>query len=300
MARRVSVVSVVDDHPPDRDRWFGALLTQEFPSDQFEIVMADPYGDQGYPAIVERVRQRHPSRASFVYLPLEGRSRAAAYNAALEQASGSLIVFLGPDYVCGPRFVAAHDEFHAQHPALTAVGIGVAFLLPPFVSEFSAWLQRSGHLVGVPVCEGMDSVPSHFFFIGNASVKRPFLDSVGSFDERYTFHTFDDFELGVRLHAAGMTSQFVPDARSEHHHWITMRDWCRAVRQTGASARMFEQSGAPPFEWEPVVQRSPMNHRLRAYSRLARYAVRRRPEDRDRYYHRMLHAAFSSGYRTSD
>jgi GT2 family glycosyltransferase len=211
-----------------------------------------------------------------------------------------LIIFLGPDYLPKTNFLRAHDEFHLQHQSPTAVGIGAAFLVPPFVSEFSAWLQRSGNLVGVPFFEGMDSVPSNFFFVGNSSVKRSFLESVGAFDERYPFQTFDDFELGLRLEAAGMVSEFIPDAPTEHHHPITMKGWSVAVRQTGASARRYEQVGSPPFEWEPVVRRTPTNHRLRAYSRFVRYLLRRRPQDRERYYHRMLHAAFSAGYRTSD
>jgi GT2 family glycosyltransferase len=295
--RRVSVVSVVDDHPPDLELWFGALFAQEFPSAELEIVLADPFCVRDYPAIVERIRGRHPSRASFVYLPVPGRGRSASYNAALDGASAALILFLGPDYSPGPRLVAAHDEFHAQHHAPTAVGIGAGFLVPPFVSRFSSWLERSGHLVGVPYYEGMDSVPPNFFSVGNSSVKRPFLDSVGTFDERYSFHTFDDFELGLRLRAAGMTSQFVPDACSDHHHRITMRWWSRAVRETGASARQYEHVARMPFEWSPVVERSPWNHRLRAYSRLVRFVVRRRPEDRERYYRRMLDAAFSAGSR---
>ena len=86
-------------------------------------------------------------------------------------------------------------------------------------------------------------------------------------------------------------------AEAAHHHPITMRGWLAVVRETGMSARQFAELGVPLPEWRPIVERSPWNHRLRACSRLLRYAVRRRPEERERFYKRMLHAAFSAGYR---
>ena len=144
----------------------------------------------------------------------------------------------------------------------------------------------------------MDSVPPQFFFVGNSSIKRPFLDSVGRFDERYRVHTFDDFELGLRLRVAGMTAEFVSGVGSEHHHPITMKCWSHVVRQTAASARQFDQGEAATSEWQPVVGRSAWNHRMRAYSRLLRFRVAPSPPGpRSATTTACCTPAFSAGYR---
>ncbi len=291
----VSVVTVSDDHPPDLDTWASAVVDQVDAGD-FEVVLVDPGVARGYGEALEEARRRLHSPIRLHLSQRDGPGRAAAYNEALRQASGEIVLFLGPDYIPAPTTVAAHRELHRRDPSTTAVGIGPALLAPPYATPFARWLERSGMLVGTPMYEGMESVLPNFFFVGNASVKRVFLDRVGPFDETYCHHTFDDYELGLRLRDAGMHSHLVPEARADHHHVITPRSWGEVVAHTGASARAFERTHPGPFEWDPVVAIPPWQHQLRALFRLAAFVISRRPGERERYYRRRLHAAFARGY----
>jgi GT2 family glycosyltransferase len=164
-------------------------------------------------------------------------------------------------------------------------------------TPFARWLDRTGQIYGVQAGEDTQAVPEDFFYVANASVKRSFLDSVGRFDERFPEHSWDDFEFGLRLHAAGMVARLVPDAMTTHHHHVTLRERSATMIESGSAARIFERLRPGPHPWTPVVARRPLVHRLRASLHLARYAVRRDQLALDRFYRRILDAGFSSGYR---
>lgn len=94
----------------------------------------------------------------------------------------------------------------------------------------------------------MTTVAEDFFYIGNAFLKREFLLKTSLFDEHFPYHTLDDYEIGVRMRERGMRAVFLPDAKADHVHRITLVGRSRAMYQTGESAVWFDHK-YPERQW---------------------------------------------------
>jgi GT2 family glycosyltransferase len=289
----VSVVIAVNRYmgPP----WLEALVTQDGVS--YDVFIVDARLDDDYQPMIDRVAASAERSAPLHYTRVERGGRAVANNHGIEQSRGDVVLFLGDDQFASPGIVAAHARFHAEHPEPEAVGIGPSVIDPADETRFGLWLQSTGLLYGARADGEASQVPEDFFNVSNASVKRSLLDAAGRFDERYPFHTWDDFEFGLRLRDAGMKATLVPDALTIHQHPITLRERARSMADSGMSAHIFERDHPGPHPWTPVVARAPWLHRLRGAAHLVRYALTRDEQAHARYYRRIQDAGFSAGYR---
>ena len=217
-------------------------------------------------------------------------------NRALELATGDLIIFLGDDVVPSLGFAEAHLRFHEAHPEAEAVGIGASILEPAMRTSFSVWLEESGRLFGVPFRADMTEVPEAFFYVANASVTRELVDRAGRFDERFAHHAWDDFEFGVRLRAMGMRARFVPDARGNHVHYITLHDRERDMRHAGAAAKVFLIDHSEALEWLKPGSMTSWRHWLLTMAARVRLAAGTN-DALVKWWHARLNAAFAAGYR---
>ena len=296
-----SLLVVADDHPPDLARVAAGLLDQDVPYSTYEIVLVDVFGGVDYrAAFADAVRDRSVATPRVCILDAPGAGRARGYNTALSAASpGSpLILFFADDFIAPAGLIAAHQKFHRQTPADSAVGIGAAFLSEEDRrTPFARWIEESGHLYGVPFRKGMTEVPPDFFYVGNASIKRTFLERVGAFDDGIPHHAWDDYELGLRLTEAGMHSTFLPDATAVHAHAVSLSERCRTMQQAGEAARVFESRHELPSSWQSAVGKSPWRHLLKASRDGLKFQLTRSDQARHRYYKSRLRSSFCRGYR---
>ena len=295
-AKRISIVSAVHDHPPDHQLWFQTLNSQTLPADLYEVIVVDALHQVDYQAALARFHAKAEARADISCHRVARGGRARALNRALELATGGIIIFLGDDFVPPPEFAEAHLQFHEAHPEAEAVGIGSGILDPTLRTPFSEWLEESGRLFGVPFRDDMTEVPEDFFYVGNASVKRALLERAGRFDERFRQHAWDDFEFGLRLRAAGMRAEFVPNARANHVHSITLHDRERDMRYAGAAAKIFMVDHPEDHRWLKTASRSFWRHGLCTIAARVRL-VAGTDEALVHWWHTRLEAAFAAGYR---
>jgi hypothetical protein len=216
---------------------------------------------------------------------------------ALARSRGSILIFLADDFIPGERFVEAHLDFHALNPEPEAVGIGLGILPPEHRTPFGVWLEESGSLFGVPFRSDVDTVPEHFFYVGNSSLKRELLDRAGPLDERFRGHAWDDFELGQRLIREGMRSRLVAGTLAVHAHALDLPEREEMLRDAGAAARVFESlyPGASP------APKTALWPAWRHWVRVARARVELALAPRDAtlvwWWRARLDAAYASGYR---
>ncbi|MEC3655643.1 glycosyltransferase family 2 protein [Bacillus siamensis] len=59
-------------------------------------------------------------------------------------------------------------------------------------------------------------MPWRFFITNNSSVKRQHVEDIGLFDEGIVRYGFEDYDLGIRLHQAGLSFQLRRDIMSVH------------------------------------------------------------------------------------
>jgi len=192
----VSLVIATRNRAPFLARALDSLAAQtDAPS--FEIIVADNGSSDGTAQMVdERASSAaHPLRRVHV----AEANRAAARNAGIEAATGSVVAFVDDDVWLPPGFVAAHARAHGNGERLAV----------------------SGPILNV---ESYDERPkpspfnysNAFLCTCNVSVPREALLSVSGFDARFNLYGWEDTELGLRLRRSGLRRAFAWDAFLYH------------------------------------------------------------------------------------
>src|SRR5262245_5722126 len=233
----LSVILVADTYRPSFPEGFEAFLHQTADPRTFELVVVDWRDGPSYQSLVEKLRA-HSRAPRVTYRRSPNRGRAAMNNLGVEITAAPIVCFCADDFIPGPSFVAAHLAYHAENPELTYVGVGPAVAPEEMrrASPFLAWLEDSGELFGARFQDRAAPLPSAFFYVGNASLKRSLMATAGRFDERLPFPACDDLHYGQRLRGLGMVSQLVPEAVCIHDHLVTLPDRREQVTWAGRAA----------------------------------------------------------------
>jgi GT2 family glycosyltransferase len=296
---QLSFLIATNDHPPDLDRFFRALIGQTLPPEEYEAVIIDASGTHDHVLAWERALKLTDTRLRLHLESIPAGSRAKAYNYGLKRCRAPIILFFADDAIAAAHTAETHLRFHQDNPDRHRAGVGAMVLGKEFRTHFTIWLERSGELFGIPFADDMTSIPPGFFYAGNSSVKRSLLDEAGPFDERFPYHAWDDFELGLRLGKLGMRTSFLPDATAEHFHTITLAERCSTMTQAGESARVFEQIHRGDHPWRRKCRLPPWYFQGYGLASLALHALSRRERFLISYYRARLNAAFVTGHRTS-
>ncbi|HKI00686.1 MAG TPA: glycosyltransferase [Thermoanaerobaculia bacterium] len=155
---------------------------------------------------------------------------AAARNAGAERARGELLLFLDDDVEPAPGLVAAHAEAHRTGPekAVSGPALPVVESRPGFFAAgLRAWWFEVYREMGLP---------GHRFtyrdvLTGNLSLPAALFARVGGFAAGLRCR--EDFELGVRLLAAGADLAFAPCAVACHFDGTGLDASLQRARQEG-------------------------------------------------------------------
>ena len=224
LRRLASIVVPTHNRAASLERTLGALERQACPLSIFEVIVVADGCSDGTAALVAR-RDSGPLAIRLLEQPALGP--AAARNRGVTAASGELLIFLDDDIEPWPGFVAAHVAAHGRGEASDVVAVGY---LPPelqgrrdfFAIMLRAWWEA--------MFDRMRQ-PGHRFLYsdllsGNFSVARRLFTAAGGFDESFRCH--EDYELGLRLIAAGAQFQFIERAAGWHHEHT---DLARALQR---------------------------------------------------------------------
>lgn len=188
-------------------RCLDSLAAQTAAGGEFEVVVAADGASDGTPEMVERYEAPFQLRV----LRLEKGGKAAAVNAAIESAQGSVCLFLDDDVIASPELVAGHLAAHREDPR--CVGIGALTQQPPDARDWFAhayavsWDERYRELERREPdwtdCYG-----------GNLSAPRRTLLEIGGVAT--DLEAVEDLDLGFRLVAAGCRPRYLPHAHGVH------------------------------------------------------------------------------------
>ncbi|MFN2433312.1 MAG: glycosyltransferase family 2 protein [Gemmatimonadota bacterium] len=227
-ASRVSVVIPTHNRSASLARMLRALERQTFPLERLEVVVVADGCVDDTADFVRATRTAFPLQ--LVEQP--GRGPAAARNAGARRAAGDVLLFLDDDIEPTAGVLAAHDRVRAASGADVVVGPSLPTFgrdLDFYAIKLRAWwhdqlgsMQRPGHRYGY-----------RDVLSGNLSIDAELFHRVGGFDE--VFWCRDDYELGLRLLAAGAIVAYAPDAVGLHHEQVDVeRSFGRARLEGGA------------------------------------------------------------------
>ena len=139
---------------------------------------------------------------------------AVARNRAAALAGGDVLVFVDSDVIVARDAISGMCDLLDAAPDLAAV-FGAYDHEPAernFVSQFKNLTHSRVHEVG-----NRDATT---FWAGLGAIRAAVFREIGGFDERFTFPSIEDIELGHRVVAAGHRIRLDPRFRGKHlKHW---------------------------------------------------------------------------------
>lgn len=207
-----------------------AILAQDFPRQEMEVVIADGLSIDGTRQRIEEFQRLHPDlNVKIVDNP--SRIISAGLNIAIDSAQGETIVRLDAHCVPQPDYIS---KSIAELEAGRGWNVGGVWDIKP---GDKGWIAESiaiaaSHPLGVgdafyrftDRAGAVDTVPFGAF-------RRDLINRIGGFDE--TLLTNEDYEFNTRIRQAGGTVWLEPSIRSTYIARPTLFDLARQYTRYG-------------------------------------------------------------------
>lgn len=219
MAPKISVQMCTYNRKQLLERALQALFNQDFPKDEFEIVLVDDGSPDGTGDYVKSLNP--PVKLKYLYQ--ENSGLAKGRNNGIRNASGHIILFIDDDIVASPNLLKEHVDTHERHPDHVVRG----------------WVNHVDNLDDISHPQfTMQDISTAFFWTSNVSASRKHLVQAGMFDEDFREYGWEDLELGLRLRRLGLDMKYNKRAVVYHikPRWA-VADAHRLCKQAQAKAR---------------------------------------------------------------
>lgn len=237
-------------------RTLDSLSQQSYPAERFEVIVVDDGSSDGTEEVLRATA--YPFRLN--YLQQAHLGVGAARQLGLEQALGSLLLYLDDDMICDQAVIAEHVSAHALTPKAVLKGQVILILDDP-TSVFAT--HRSG-TPDLPFSQERDLLSISFqqVFAGHFSIGRECALAAGGWIDQPRDYGFQDLEFMYRCANHGMEMLYASGATTYHHdHATTLAKVCQRLERASSSAatHLFVQhpelrSQLPMFrEKEPIA-----------------------------------------------
>jgi len=228
---KVSVIIPTHNQKEILAKTLDHLILQDYPKDQYEIIVVDDGSTDGTQEMVE---SKTGSKISLRRLYQKQRGPHFARNLGIEKARGEIIIFVDSDIFTAPNFITEHVRFHQKFGDVVVSGPTVR--TDNLDNVFDNMNRKK-------VKKLLFDLSGPSFITSNLSAKRKFLISAGGFDEEFTGFGWHDWELGLRLKKLGLKAKRNIDAIVYHYKKkINLSDLpslCKKKREQGRNAVLY-------------------------------------------------------------
>jgi glycosyltransferase involved in cell wall biosynthesis len=232
---RISVAMATYDRRALLPRILDPLLADPAASEVVVVV------DGCHDGSIEYLRERAAAEPRLRALLTDNRGAVAAQQAAVEAAGGDVVLVIDDDVVAAPGLVGGHLRHHEREPGLVVVGY-----MPtrrPARRAPGSFTSEVYHDVYEFRCREWEADPDRILlglWGGNVSVSRAALLAHGGIGGRYALPYHYDWELGLRLHRAGLRGRFDRALAAEHLHERSYEAFKREARRQGRAVWLIE------------------------------------------------------------
>jgi glycosyltransferase involved in cell wall biosynthesis len=216
-----------------------ALARQEFPKDQFEVIVVDD-GSESTLEVESGVRLLRQPNAG----PAVARNTGAAH------ARGRWLAFTDDDCQPVPNWLTVLAGRLVRHPEHLLGGAVINLLADN--SYAAASQQIVNYLLAY---YNVDSNQPRFFTSNNMAVSASAFHDVGGFNTRMTRVAAEDRELSDRWRHQNRPMSFVPEAIVHHSHTLTLQRFWRQHFNYGCGAYYYHfirtRRNGTPLRVEP-------------------------------------------------
>jgi glycosyltransferase involved in cell wall biosynthesis len=197
-----SVVIPVYNRKQILKKVLNSLFVQDFPDEQFEIIVIDDGSTDGSGEMVMSMVDSMPEHKRHLrYCWQERKGPAVARNQGIRMARGRLVIFIDSDLIVCPEFVRIHVNAHTEDNFIVH---GPVIHTTDLDNPTSARYK-------------ITDIARAFFATGNVSIKKDALVQAGLFDEDFKEYGWEDLEIGIRLRRLNMVAVRCPEAKGYHY-----------------------------------------------------------------------------------
>ncbi len=224
---------------PSLQRTLELWALQTIPASHFELLAVADAGAADAAGVAQAIGRRpYATRA----LRGHAAGASAARNRGWREAASEVILFTGDDILPERSLLAQHLEWHRRWPEAEVGVLGrVTWARELRVTPFMRWLDQ-GPQFGYGSIAGAEARWWHFY-TANVSVKREMLERAGGFDESFPF-LFEDLDFAKRIERFGFRLLYNRDARAEHLHAASLKEWRSRIRSIAKAERRFVRKHA--------------------------------------------------------
>jgi len=203
------------------ERSLRALMAQDLPPDEYEIVFVDDGSTDGSADMARKLASEAACPIKILSKSNDGLSRAR--NLGIRNCEGEIILFMDDDTFADPALLREHLGVHEQYPNAVVTG----------------WVN---HIEEIDPPEPrkyvMADYSRSFFWTSNVSVRKKYVDEVGGFADEFREYGWEDMELGFRLKNLGLKKYINKKAIVSHYKPPKQKkDLPGMLRQSESSAR---------------------------------------------------------------
>lgn len=222
------------------------LAAQDYPPEQFELVVLDDGGTDGTTRALADVRSDLPYRLKLLTRPHEAHYlNAKRWNECVAAASAMHDIFIQVDDVrVRPDFITRHVDWHTEPDRLTVVAGA------KFEGEHETWDLASCRraLLAGPDGSAGEDVPWTAAWGVSLSYQRTLLNAIWQepferpFDERMTGWGFHEVDFACRAVQAGARVVYDPAVGVFHQNHSPVHDRGRGIDHADEKARGEQQN----------------------------------------------------------
>lgn len=222
----VSVIMPVRNEAAFIERSLGAILAQDYPAQRLEILIADGQSEDATLAIIAGMQ----GAERVVILENPARIQAAGLNLMIQRATGEYVVRVDGHTIIAPDYVSECVRLLQATGAANAGG-PMTPVATTFIGQAIAAAGRSPF--AVPTAFHVSATPQYTDTVYLGAWPREVLRQAGGYNEQPSVN--EDYELNIRIRAAGGRIYFSPTIRSDYYGRQTLRALGRQYYRYGRS-----------------------------------------------------------------
>lgn len=233
MAKTLSIIIPTYNRCAVLKRALERLFEQDIAPDECEIIVVDDGSSDDTYEVVTALKDASRSPVDMRYLHQANQGPGAARNHGLQEATGTIVLFVDDDVMATRSLLTEHLRYHRLHPADDVAVLGQMQLAP----EIPRTPLNLGHLVyRWPSLVDGQELDWRYFITCNISLKRAFLmENDLWFDEELARLAQEDIEIGYRCSMKGLRILYNPQALGYHYCDLMLAGYLRMCQRYGRS-----------------------------------------------------------------